>query len=84
MPIVNGLPSIIKSVQHRTINFSSGTSKTDTVTTVNVNKTIIVHTGQSIVGPQNARLVLTNATTVTCTLSAAGLGDVSYDLVEFY
>ena len=85
----------IKSVQRGTITISSGVSSaTATVTSVDVNKSLLTHLGQSgyytsssAQGISNVRLFLTNGTTITATTHTnpnAVNYVVSYELVEYY
>jgi hypothetical protein len=79
----------IKSVQRGTITVL--TTATATVSAVNTAKSVLhylgitgIYVSASWDGPANARIALTNSTTITAT----GLGytnvDVSYELVEYY
>ena len=83
----------VKSVQRGTItiNVSAGNA-TATVNSVDVNKSLLTHLGQSgyynstADGIFNVRLFLTNGTTITATTQAAPnvvSYVVSYELVEY-
>jgi hypothetical protein len=85
----------IKSVQRGTITISpSVSSATATVTSVDVNKSLLTHLGQSgyyssssTQGISNVRLFLSNGTTITATtyLNPNVVNYVvSYELVEYY
>ena len=82
----------VKSVQRGTITILSSVNiGTATISSVNVNKTMINFLGlteNTIVSSNNylARIELTNATTVTATRVSAGGGTtiVSYEVIEFY
>jgi hypothetical protein len=84
----------IKSIQRGTIVINTGAaSATATVTSVNTAKSLLTHLGQngyysisSTNGLGNVRISLTNATTITAAVAAAGNATaftVSYELVEY-
>lgn len=81
----------IKSIQRGTISMSSGgsTSGTATITSVDTTKTelrILGASNDAVVDTTAiARVVLTNATTITATRSGtSGTSVVSWELTEFY
>lgn len=87
--------SVVKSVQRGVISFSS-TTATATINAVNVNKAIVVFGGSSWYayggtagnsGYWDARLTLTNSTTVTATVgyySSGYTGPTAWQVIEFY
>lgn len=94
--VIEFFPGIIKSVQAGTIAITSGnTSNTDTITSVDTSKSMLIHLGTSTTGGFTAmddiehiltRITLTNATTITATrhdgTSASSI--TSYMLAEFF
>ena len=89
--------SVVKSVQRGVISFSKATA-TATISAVDVNKAIVVHGGSSyndnynyvdanISGLWDARLTLTNSTTVTATVGyyrSGYTGPTTWQVIEFY
>lgn len=82
--------SSIKSIQRGVISITSGTSATASITSVDTSKTelrCLGGDGLDASGFNNmARIVLTNATTITATVgrTAAGTGtQVSWELTEY-
>lgn len=89
--------SVVKSVQRGVISFSRATA-TATINAVNVNKAIVVFGGSSYRGNYggsdpydsgywDARLTLTNSTTVTATVgyyNSAWTGPTAWQVIEFY
>ena len=85
----------VKSVQRGTITILAGVqpSATATVNSVDVNKSLLTHLGQtgyynttSLEGISHVRLSLTNGTTITATTAASPNATsyvVSYELVEY-
>lgn len=74
----------IKSIQRGTITSSNpATTTTATISAVNTNKTMLNYLGASIA---NARITLTDATTITLTIAYefAVNTSVSYEVIEFY
>jgi hypothetical protein len=91
----NGLlvPSLVKSVQAGTIAITGATSNTATVTAVNVANAVLIWLGNRLPVASggyrqlNARLELTNPTTVTATVNTdpgPNTTTVSFVLVEFF
>lgn len=84
-------PGVIKSVQRGTIDVSGG-NNTATITAVDVNKSCVMWLGSKLNATGGSptsrltRLVLTNATTVTCSIiTAPGVSHVTgFQVVEFY
>ena len=78
----------IKSVQRGTIAISFTTSATETITAVDPLKTMINYLGETTVFNDirtNARISLTNSTTITATrFDDTGTTTVSYEVIEFY
>ncbi len=70
----------VKSIQHGTIALSAAGSETDTISSVDVDKSYVLHNGN--VGSYSAYMVLTNTTTVTATSS--GALTIAYTVVEHY
>lgn len=86
--------SVVKSVQRGVISFSDEIT-TATINAVNVNKAIVVFGGSSWGGSGNgnysgywdARLMLTNSTTVTATVgyyASFYTGPTAWQVIEFY
>lgn len=88
--------SVVKSVQRGSLSFSSKTA-TATISAVDVNKAIVVHGGSSwgdggsastsYSGSWDARLTLTNSTTVTATVgyyNSSYTGPTTWQVIEFY
>lgn len=90
--------SVVKSVQRGSLSFSSKTA-TATISAVDVNKAIVVHGGSSYAGVGSgypgatdsglwdARLTLTNSTTVTATVgyyNSSYTGPTTWQVIEFY
>ena len=84
----------VKSVQRGTITISASASATATVNSVDVNKSLLTHLGQTGYystsggeGISNVMLSLTNGTTITAvTYTTPNIVPyvVSYELVEYY
>ncbi|HMM52296.1 MAG TPA: hypothetical protein PKD87_11850 [Burkholderiaceae bacterium] len=82
-------PSKIKSIQRGTISLTSGTtSASATISSVNTAKATLTYLGNSVgdsPATVQARIALTNATTVTATRSATSTSAaVSYEVVEWW
>ena len=81
-------PGTIKLIQAGAISVASGTtSNTATISSVNVNKSILGYTGTSAGQGFAGRLTLTNATTITSTIVDPGTGIATvtgYYLTEYY
>lgn len=86
--------SVVKSVQRGSLSFSKATA-TATISAVDVNKAIVVHGGSSWgtgydagnSGYWDARLTLTNSTTVTATVgyyNSGYTGPTTWQVIEFY
>lgn len=93
-PVTSLSGKIIKSVQRGVISMEGDTA-TATITSVNTSKAVVVHgwsTLQSLNGSYDyasgwdARLALTNSTTITATRSNVGTSAsyVNYQVIEFY
>lgn len=84
------VPSLIKSIQRATIDVTSGTSNTATITSVNTERARLRFLGVRITGSEDSgmiRLALTNGTTVTATRFSDGGGTtaiVSFEVTEFF
>lgn len=79
----------IKSIQRGVISITAGnTSATATITSVNTSKSILFDLGASVTNNTNesdARLALTNATTVTATRQGnTGTTEKAFQVVEYY
>lgn len=85
--VIEFLPGIIKSVQQGTIALSA-LSNTATITAVNPAKSMLMFEGEHGSGgfdTRHAKIVLTNATTVTANYLATGeTTTVGFSVVEFY
>ena len=81
-------PSKIKSIQRGTISLSGTTSASATISSVNTAKATLTYLGNSVgdsPATVQARIALTNATTVTATRSATSTSAaVSYEVVEWW
>lgn len=86
-------PGVLRSVQRNTITLGAAvTSNTATITSVNTAKSELSYLGEQSDEAQNAdsfaKVVLTNATTVTATRNggggAAGTAIVSFEVAEFW
>ena len=80
----------IKSIQRGTITLSSTLTATATISSVNVNKSMLNFLGcvdgtTSTTNSGFARIELTNATTITATrnTSTFGASVVAYEVIEF-
>lgn len=77
----------IKGIQRGTISVAtSNSSGTATITAVNTAKSILFNLGIEGDTTRGGRLALTNSTTITATVNAAGATalNVSYQIVEYY
>lgn len=91
--IIEFYPGIVKSNQSGTIAIT-GTSNTDTITSVDTSKSICVYLGELVTTASTAiqyinstltRVTLTNATTVTGTRDGSdNAATAGYQVVEFY
>ena len=85
--VVNPPPGTLKSIQRGVISMVGAYSGTATITAVDTSKTELRLLGVSntTVLADLARVVLTNATTITATRgSTSGTSEVSWELTEFY
>lgn len=85
--VVNPPPGSLKSIQRGVISMVGVYSGTATITAVDTSKTELRLLGVSntTVLADLARVVLTNATTITATRgSNSGTSEVSWELTEFY
>lgn len=85
--VVNPPPGSLKSIQRGVISMVGAYSGTATITAVDTSKTELRLLGVSntTVIADLARVVLTNATTITATRgSNSGTSEVSWELTEFY
>ena len=85
--VVNPPPGSLKSIQRGVISMVGAYSGTATITAVDTSKTELRLLGVSntTVPADLARVVLTNATTITATRgSNSGTSEVSWELTEFY
>lgn len=85
--VVNPPPGSLKSIQRGVISIVGAYSGTATITAVDTSKTELRLLGVSntTVIADLARVVLTNATTITATRgSNSGTSEVSWELTEFY
>lgn len=85
--VVNPPPGSLKSIQRGVISIVGAYSGTATITAVDTSKTELRLLGVSntTVLADLARVVLTNATTITATRgSNSGTSEVSWELTEFY
>lgn len=85
--VVNPPPGSLKSIQRGVISMVGAYSGTATITAVDTSKTELRLLGVSntTVLADLARVVLTNATTITATRgSTSGTSEVSWELTEFY
>lgn len=85
--VVNPPPGSLKSIQRGVISMVGSVSGTATITAVDTSKTELRLLGVSntTVLADLARVVLTNATTITATRgSTSGTSEVSWELTEFY
>ena len=81
MPIQNGLPSIIKSVQQGFIIANSTGTFTTTISPVNLNKSVLVITSGLI---STASVNMTNSTTVTAVISGGGMtANIYFSVTEY-
>lgn len=87
--------ALIRSVQRGTISLVGATSNTATITSVDADYAIVRYLGQSVSSgsawstdvpsTEFAKVVLTNATTVTATMNTAGSTIiVAYEVVEYW
>ena len=96
--ILSRSPSAVKSIQHGTIAFTAKTT-TQTITAVDVTRSVVLHTGSSYNGGTgnsgttsnsgywDSRLTLKNATTVSAEVgyyNSSYNAKVSYVVIEFY
>ena len=85
--VVNPPPGSLKSIQRGVISIVGAYSGTATITAVDTSKTELRLLGVSntTVPADLARVVLTDATTITATRgSNSGTSEVSWELTEFY
>lgn len=85
--VVNPPPGSLKSIQRGVISMVGAYSGTATITAVDTSKTELRLLGVSntTAVADLARVVLTNATTITATRgSNSGTSEVSWELTEFY
>lgn len=91
--VVEYFPGVLKSVQRGTVDMTTVTSKTATITSVDTTKSTVDHLGFNSNWPATpaygsvtrARWALTNATTVTATVGNASNASCSlgYQVAEF-
>lgn len=87
------LPGIVKQIQRGVISITGATSNTATITSVDVSNSVIAFLGQAYSNVSTdpsigqARVALTNATTVTATIvttPGAQIVTVSYEVIEYW
>lgn len=83
-------PGLVKSIQRGVVDMDSTASKAVTITAVVTGKTEMRYVGATCFDsatstiPQQARITLTNTTTVTLTTSVATNGLAAFELTEYY
>jgi hypothetical protein len=90
--VIEFWPGTIRRVQTGYVSLNTVASNTVTVSAVDINKSFVLYLGVAtndadvaVTGQHFAKIVLTNATTLTATIDIAqSTTEVSYMLVEFY